>query len=102
MNDETKVSCRTPTQGRSGVTRIPKWKYECVRKAILDALEFAPTGQVYFKDLTDLVKARLTEAQLENLGSAGWYVTTVKLNMEVEDELVRVADCKPQGLKKAV
>ena len=101
MNVQTKVSCRTPTQGRGGVTRIPKWKYDCVRAAILDALEAAPGGQIYFKDLADLVKARLTAEQFANLGSTGWHVTTVKLNMEVEGELARVADRKPQSLKRA-
>lgn len=101
MTDELKVNCRTPTPGRSGVTRIPKWKYDCVRTAIFDVLRDAPGGQVYFKDLTDLVKARLTEEELASLGSAGWHVTTVKLNMEVESELIRVPDRKPQILKKS-
>jgi len=101
MGDEIKVICRTPTKGREGVTRIPKWKYDCVRAAILDVVEAAPGGQVYFKDLTALLKPRLTDDQLESLGSAGWHVTTVKLNMEVEGELIRVPNVKPQAIRKS-
>jgi len=58
MTEALKKTCRTPTQGRRGTTRIPLWKYQCVRRA------------------------------------------TVKLNMEVEGELTRVPNLKPQTLRK--
>ena len=101
MVEALKIICRTPTQGRSGVTRIPKWKYDCVKAAILGAFDQAPHGRVQFKNLADMARLHLTEDQLTNLGSVKWHVTTVKLNMEVEGELCRVPGLKPQTLEKA-
>ena len=100
MSEADKVACHTPTEGRDGVTRIPKWKYECVRKAILTALEEAEGGQVAFLDLHNRVADRLTSNQLAKLGSVKWHVTTVKLNMETVGELERVPRKKPQTLRK--
>jgi len=100
MSEDDKIACHTPTNGRDGVTRIPKWKYECVRRAILEALEEAGNGQLLFSGLADLVAERLTSNQLAKLGSVKWHVTTVKLNMEVEGEIERVPRRKPQALRK--
>ena len=48
MEDEDKVACRTPAEGRDGVTRIPAWKYAAVRRAILNlvrnAIQASPAG----------------------------------------------------------
>ena len=82
MSDDDRIACRTPAKGTEGTTRIPRWKYECVRRAILDALEAAEDGQVLFKNLADHVRERLSSNQLAKLGSLGWHVTTVKLNMD--------------------
>ena len=41
MTEEDRIACRTPTEGRDGVTRIPAWKYHLVRKAILHAVDAA-------------------------------------------------------------
>jgi len=100
MTEALKKTCRTPTQGRRGTTRIPLWKYQCVRRAILEVLEQSPDGQVQFKNLAELAQARLDDDELSKLGSVKWHVTTVKLNMEVEDELTRVPNLKPQTLRK--
>jgi len=100
MSEAETVACRTPTAGKAGVTRIPKWKYDCVRRAILDCLEESETGQIKFMDLPDAVHDQLTSNQLAKLGSIGWHVTTVKLNMEVEGELQRVSRLSPQTLRR--
>lgn len=102
MPDIEKKTCRTPTQGRDGSTQIPMWKYDCVRRAILDAIEDTENGRVLFKELPSIVQARLTSNQLAKLGSVGWHVTTVKLNMEVEGELIRISGARPQTLTKTV
>lgn len=102
MIEEDRVICRTPTEGREGVTRIPRWKYDCIRRAILETLDESETGIVRFKDLCEAVRGRLTSNQLAKLGSVMWHVTSVKLNMEVEGELMRVPGAKPQALKKAI
>lgn len=99
--ESEKVACRTPTKGRDNATNIPRWKYECVRRAILETLDEAESGYVLFKDLPAIVESHLTTNQLAKLGSLGWHVTTVKLNMEVEGEIVRVTGAKPQRLMKA-
>jgi hypothetical protein len=102
MSEDDKVTCYTPTKGRAGATRIPRWKYDCVRRAILDILEDAEEGQIVFKDLAGHVGEVLTSNQLAKLGSLGWHVTTVKLNMEVDGELERVPRKTPQTLRKSV
>lgn len=98
--DEGKIACYTPTKGRDNATRIPRWKYECVRRAILDVLSESEDGQVAFKNLAEQAKGHLTSNQLAKLGSLGWHVTTVKLNMEVDGELERVPRKTPQALRK--
>jgi len=100
MTEEPKITCRTPTQGKEGVTRIAEWKYSCVRAAILDAIDEAPDGQIEFRSLADAVKTYLSEEELGRLCSVMWHVTTVKLNMEVEGELRRLPGVKPQSLER--
>ena len=53
---EPRVACRTPANGRDGVTRVPEWKFDAVRTATLAALD---NGPVPFSDLPDVVRARL-------------------------------------------
>ena len=84
---EQRVACRTPSPGRTGQTRIPKWKFDCVRAAILAALTDSDTE---WKQLTDRVRERLSQPELDSMGSLGWHVVTVKLEMEVRGEISRV------------
>ena len=97
MTDE-RVECRTPTPGKSGTTRIPKWKYDCIHDAIIDAVGSAGADGFAWDDLTDAVRVRLSPDQLANMGSLGWHTVSVKLNMEVQRELRRVEGAKPQRL----
>lgn len=53
---------------------------------------------VRVKDSPQIVRDELTEVQLDGLGSVSWYVTTVKLDLEVKGELERVAKSSPQRL----
>ena len=91
-----KVVCETPTPGKQP-TRIDRWKYNLVRKAILRAVPKRGDG-VEFRELPSLVEARLSAEDLKNLGSVSWYVTTVKLDLEVRDQIRRIAGVKPQRL----
>lgn len=91
-----KVICQTPTPGKKP-TRIDQWKYNAVRTAIRKVLTEKQDG-VAFKDLSRLVSKELSQEELSNLGSAGWYTTTVKLDMEVKGEIERVIGSKPQRL----
>jgi len=102
MSDDDKITCYTPTKDRTGATRIPRWKYACVRRAILDELEDAEDGHVAFASLAKRVAERLTSNQLAKLGSVKWHVTTVKLNMENAGEIERIPRLTPQRLRKSV
>lgn len=91
-----KILCRTPTPGKAP-TSIDGWKFDLVRGAILAALA---NGPVLFKDLPDMVRNRLTRDALARLGSIMWYVTTVKLELEVRGEVVRAPGKGPQRLER--
>ena len=93
---EEKVTCRTPNAG--GTTNIPKWKFDAVRAAILDAVGSAGEAGLPFKVLTDAVKSRLHTDDLAQLGSVGWHTTCVKLELEVSGEIARVAGVTPQRI----
>ncbi|MEM7506635.1 MAG: hypothetical protein AAF415_07800 [Pseudomonadota bacterium] len=86
---EPRVDCRTPNPDRSGITRIPEWKFDAVRATILAVLAEGPLA---FSKLKDAVGGRLSSEDLEKLGSLGWHVTTVKLELEVRGEIVRLED----------
>ena len=95
MSEET-VLCRTPNPDRPGTTRIPRWKFDLLRTAVLDLLQ---GGEVRFSDLSGLVKRGLGASDLNNLGSITWHVTTVKLELEVRGEIERVPGSGPQRLR---
>lgn len=97
MKDELKIYCQTPTPGKTG-TRIPAWKYHAVRNAILEVLD--AEKEIYFKGLSEAVSKRLSSDTLSRLGSVNWHVTTVKLNMEFEGEIMRIEGVKPQKLER--
>ena len=94
------VICRTPTPGKSA-KRIAKPRFDLVRRAVLRVIPKRGDG-IAFADLAGLVAARLTPAERRTLGSILWYVTTVKLELEVRGELERVAGDGPQHLRRRV
>lgn len=98
MDDEDRVLCRTPTEGREGGTRIPRWKFDVLRKAILHAVAGAGPEGLPFSQLTGAVRQRLSADDLARLGSPGWHVTTVKLELEVRGEIARLPGVAPQRL----
>ncbi len=93
VRDDERMLCRTPTPGKQP-TSIPAWKYRIVHQALLAIVPDAPPG-IAAKALPDRVAAVLPRDARERLGSVSWHVTTVRLNMEVEGELRRVAGRKP-------
>ena len=96
MAADGKITCETPTPGKKP-TRIDRWKYDAVRRAILKSLPEQGKG-LPFRDLAHHVERRLSPEALKNLGSVGWYTTTVKLDLEVRGEIKRVAKTTPQRL----
>jgi len=96
-NREEKILCLTPTPGKQG-TRIDQWKYETLRRAIRRAVPKNKVG-VEFVKLPELVRSHLADDELKKLGSLTWYVTTVKLHLEVIGEIERVPNSKPQRIR---
>ncbi len=93
-----KVACRTPSKGRDGVTNIPKWKYDLVRNYILEMITDAGPQGIPFANMRGELEKRLTVEEAKLLGSAGWHITVVKLNMEVEGEIKRSSEKGPQKI----
>src|SRR5262245_41170266 len=94
MNENSdKIVCQTPTEGKSP-TRIEKWKYDVVRRAILNIVKSQPDG-ILFNELAGLVGQNLSEYEKQNLGSVNWYTTTVKLDLEVKGEIRRLDKVTP-------
>jgi hypothetical protein len=91
-----KVECKNPTEGKTTV-KIEKWKYDVVRRAILNILKTQPDG-VLFSELAEMVGQNLSEYEKQNLGKVGWYTITVKLDLEVRGEIRRVEKSSPQRL----
>lgn len=94
---DPKVMCLTPTPGKQG-TRIDQWKYDALRRAIRKAVPKNKTG-VEFVKLPELARPFLAGDELKKLGSLVWYVTTVKLHLEVIGEIARVPNSKPQRIR---
>ena len=95
---EERVACRTPAKGRDGVTNIPVWKFEVVEAAIRKALQHGP---LRFSELREATRPHLSETALEQLGSLGWHVTTVKLEMEVRGVIKRLPGHGAQVIRLA-
>lgn len=96
MAKEEKVLCETPTPGKKP-TRIDKWKYDVLREAILKVVPKEEPGML-FKELPQWIEGVLNEDDRQKLGSLMWYTTTVKLDMEVKGELIKVKGQSPQRL----
>lgn len=96
MKQSEKVLCRTPTVGKKP-TRIDAWKFGTVRQAILAVVPQSEPG-ILFTDLTKKVARKLSKADQAKVGSLMWYVTTVKLELEVRGELRRVKGVIQQRL----
>ncbi|MEM6466366.1 MAG: hypothetical protein AAF679_07660 [Pseudomonadota bacterium] len=84
-----KVTCRTPASLDGPGTNIPMWKFDIVRRAILDALD---EGKAPASALVARVRDRLPAQELGRLGSLGWHVTTIRLELEVRGEVARLSE----------
>ncbi|MEM6804883.1 MAG: hypothetical protein AAF696_26025, partial [Bacteroidota bacterium] len=67
-------------EGKNGV-RISKQKYDQVKAVVLELIEEG--GSISFKELTRVGKGILEKEGFD--GSAMWYLTTVKLDLEARN-----------------
>jgi hypothetical protein len=79
-------------EGKKGVN-ISKEKYNVIRKAIIESLD---KDELTYTFLTESVKKKL-ENKFE--GAIGWYVETVKLDLEAKKIIKRIPKTKPQLYK---
>ncbi|KAA3664091.1 MAG: hypothetical protein DWQ04_07500 [Chloroflexi bacterium] len=79
--------------GKTGVN-ISKAKYDQMRTTIISTLQ--THGEMTFTQLNDAVGKQL-EGSFD--GSIGWYFTTVKLDLEARNELMRVPKSSPQLIR---
>jgi hypothetical protein len=93
----SKIQLKHPDPAKSA-PRISAEKYEAVKSAVLRAVAQNENG-ILFKDLPSRVSELLSTGQLENLGSVGWYTTTVKLDLEARGLIERVPGSSPQRLR---
>lgn len=80
-------------QGKQGV-HIDKSKYDTMKQAIVDAI--AANEGITFADLNTAVSAQL-DGNFD--GSIGWYLTTVKLDLEARSIIERIPGASPQQLR---
>lgn len=88
---EERFHCLHP-QGKQGVN-ILRSKYEAVRDAILQVVE--AEGVMYWSDLTDRCATLLPNFE----GSLGWYVISVKLDLEARGVIERLPGAGKQRIQ---
>lgn len=93
-----RVPCRTPAKGRDGVTSVPVWKYALMRGWLRELARRAAAEGLRFQGLSDKVGSLLHDGDAVHLGSVGWHLTTVKLELEVRGELARHPGKGPQRI----
>lgn len=91
-----RVQTLHPEPGKSA-PRIPRSKYDAVRRAILDAVPAGEPG-LAFAELPGAVREALSAEALRSLGSVNWHTTVVKLDLEARGELRRIRGARPQRL----
>ncbi|NWF68463.1 MAG: hypothetical protein HXY40_05205 [Chloroflexi bacterium] len=91
--NEKKIMAQHPDPKKKGV-RISQEKYDIMRAAILEALHEHP--QLKFQELAKIVEEKLS-GRFD--GSILWYMTAVKLDMEVKKEIERVPGTRPHLLR---
>ena len=80
--------------GKQGVN-ISRTKYDAIRAAMLAVLDSEP--DLPFRDLPAAVETQLV---VPFDGSIGWYVTTVKLDLEARGLIERVPGSSPQRVRR--
>lgn len=90
---DERIQTLNPDPNKKG-TRISRAKYNVMRSAILAALEQREPQTFY--GLLDSVEKLLADS-FE--GSAGWYYTTVKLDLEARGEIERIPGSSPQQIR---
>jgi hypothetical protein len=92
------IHCKNPDPGKQG-TDISRRNFEMVRRAILAAIDEHPRG-LTSTELMVRVRERLTDDDVERLGSVSWHTTVVKLHLEAESEIERDTSVRPTLMRR--
>lgn len=83
-----KVLCRTPNQPDGGKgTNIDAWKFHAIESAVRQFLCDQADGTSGFMALIHGVADYLSAEDRAQMGSIGWFTTTVVLEMEYRGDL---------------
>ena len=80
-------------EGKKGVS-IAKNKYDTIKEFILNTLKEKTT--ITYKELNELATKELSET-FE--GKVGWYLVTVKLDLEARNIIKRIPKTSPHQIK---
>jgi hypothetical protein len=92
------IRTRNVNKGAAGM-RVSAETYEAVKKAILAAVPRNRQG-ILFKDLPREVAKRADKSLFPKKGSASWYTTVVKLDLEARGLIERIPGSVPQRLRR--
>ena len=89
---EEKIMTLHP-KGKKG-TNISKQKYDVIKKAMLDII--SKEDNIAYEDLSDRM---ITQLQDSFDGKVGWYVVTVKLDLEARGIIERIPKISPHRVR---
>lgn len=95
---ENKIQLQHPEAGKTA-PRIDREKYDAFHAALLEVIPPDDEG-VPFGELTTRIEQ--VNPKLNQFGSVGWYMVSVKLHMEAVGEIERVPKSKPQRVRRIV
>lgn len=84
--------------GRAG-GRLPRRRYDAMRKALLKAVPRAKSG-VPYKDLKARVKPLLPKWWQEEGWSVSWHIATVKLDLQARGIIENVPGARPMQVRR--
>ncbi len=96
MNQSEMFQALHPDPSKNG-TRVTKATYEAYRAALLQVIPAAEEG-ISFVELSDAVTPLLSQELLDNT-SPGWWVTTVKLDLEARGLIERIPGTGKQRVR---
>lgn len=74
-------------------------RYHAMKAALLEVIPANAEG-IAFAELREAVRAKLPATLFEG-ASVGWFVTSVKLDLEARGQIERVAGSGPQYLRRS-
>lgn len=95
MTKETRIMTLHP-DGRQGVNILER-RYDQMKTFIIQQLKAKP--EMSFAELTNVAKQELKD---KFDGKIGWYVVTVKLDLEARQIIERIPNRTPQYVRLAV